>query len=465
MPPGNPGGFFVATSSKSNLAASVRARVKTVAAAATFPVKCYCHISTETGLNSAPFRHDPFGSGSLVEHRRPSILSAEVGSLEPDFASRSFLQKSCNRAEPFRVIRDVRFSIRGVLLVGLAVAIAARAAETTPLTSDPLTAIEPLPELVSFAAAGRIPLRGIDLGKPGPSLEPQQNVTLLITLMKDETLQQWLIQLSPDVLTENERARRIPPSPLIHTSTGRSMSYAFAHAALRLELVGPFLARPRATEAATPEIPVRRARALVNGKFLEAGIAEYCRSGLDITRRIERAGIVNPVYTGGSTRPAPETLVQGRHFAAAIQLTEAEERAAFSVYFSLTTFFGAAMEISAVRELLEEVVDRPSLWSVVRHRGVIPSFNFFWTAARAVEESRAGLPDSPFQLPVQIYLNGKLGLKATLVVVQPRGPLTTCAGIVALCAEHPAKPARRLFIRVLSAQRAPGSNIASAAGR
>ena len=98
------------------------------------------------------------------------------------------------------------------------------------------------------------------------------------------------------------------------------------------------------------------------------------------------------------------------------------------------------MEIPAVRELLEEVVDKPSLWSVVRHGGVQPSFNFFWTAVRAVEENRAGVPDSVYQLPVRTYLNGKLGLNATFAVTRPRGPLTTCAGIVALCAEHPQNP-------------------------
>lgn len=96
-------------------------------------------------------------------------------------------------------------------------------------------------------------------------------------------------------------------------------------------------------------------------------------------------------------KPSHEIVEKGRRFADAIQLTEEEERAAFSVYFSLTTFFGAAMEIPAVRELLEEVVDKP-LWSIVRQRGVQPSFNFFSTAARAVAEIRAGVPNSIYQI-------------------------------------------------------------------
>lgn len=340
------------------------------------------------------------------------------------------------------------------MLLFFGVAIAARGASDAPLTPDPLTAIEPVPGLVSFAAVARIPLRGVDLGQPDALLEPGQNVTLLITLKKDETVQQWLIRLSPDALTESERARPLPPDTLIYTSTGRSLNYAFSHAALRLELIGPFSARPTAEGKTMPDPPTRRARTVVNGNFLAAGIADYCGAGLDITRRIERAGITKPVYTAGGNKPSLETVEKGRRFADAIQLTEEEERAAFSVYFSLTTFFGAAMEIPAMRELLEEVVDRPSLWSVVRHTGVHPSFNFFWTAARAVEESRAGLPAAVYQLPVQTYLNGKLGLNATFAVIRPRGPLTTCAGIVAICAVHPAKPGRQLFLRVLSAQRA-----------
>jgi hypothetical protein len=165
----------------------------------------------------------------------------------------------------------------------------------------------------------------------------------------------------------------------------------------------------------------------------------------------------NPVYFAGSNPPSPQAIEKGRLFSDAIHLTMEEEHEAFAVYFSLTTFFGAAMEITACREILEEVVDKPSVWSVVRHLGVRTDFHYFWADARTVEDGRSGVPNPAYFLPVQVFLNGKCGVKATLAVTAPRPPLTTCAGILAICAEHPVMPDRRLYIRVLATSHAATS--------
>jgi hypothetical protein len=333
-------------------------------------------------------------------------------------------------------------------LIGAIVVAGVARAAPAPLTADPLTAVEPAPELVRFATTAGFPLRDIDVASPAESLVLGQSATLLVTLQKESGEEQWLIRLTIEAMPESERTRPLPPDDVIHTSTGRTLRYAHSRAAVGVELVGPFsgAANGRHIPAVT-----RKAHTVVNANYLTAGIARYCQSGIDIARRIEAAGVKNPIYFAGSGIPPAEAVVKGRRFADSIRLTEDEERAAFSVYFSLTTFFGAAMEIPAVRSLLEEIVAKPSAWSVIRQLGVRTDFDFFWTGARAIEAGRAAVDVPVYELPVQVFLNGQRGVKATIAVTTPSGPLATCAGILAVCAEHPTNPARRLFIRVLAA--------------
>jgi hypothetical protein len=332
------------------------------------------------------------------------------------------------------------------------VAFPLHAAESHPLTPDPLTEVTPVPALVAFASAHQIPLTGIDLAPTGAAPQKGDEVTLLVTLFKGPAFQQWLACLGADDLTEKESRMKPPGAAVINTSTGLALRYVTTRTALRVRFIGPF--GPNSpTFRERDEALVKQARTLVSPEYLNSGFDEYCRSALKIAPRIITAGIV-PYYSAGSATRSAEELKAAKPFNEAVRLTPEEERLDFGVYFSVTNFFYAATEVAAFRDVLEQVVSEPSIWSMITHTGVRMDLSFWWMDVQAITDSRAGTSLPIYQFPLKVFLNGALGIKSTLVVSTPRPPLQTCAGIIAICVEHPADESKRLFIRVLAARRA-----------
>jgi hypothetical protein len=333
-----------------------------------------------------------------------------------------------------------------------AFAFRAPAANERPLPADPFTKVKPVPTLVAFASDHQIPLTGIDLAEAGVAPRKGDEVTLLVTLFKGTAAQQWLACVAADDLTEPESLLKPPRDAVINTSTGRALRYVTTRTALRIRFIGPFSPDSSTARGRNEPVLVKETRTLVSPEYLNAGFDGYCRSALEIAPRIKTAG-VTPHYTAGSQPRDPEELTAAKPFNDAVQFTPEEERLDFGVYFSVTTFFSAAIEVAAFRDVLAQVVKMPSVWSVIRHVGVRMDLNYWWMDVREIDGSQAGAARPVYQFPLRVYLNGALGTKTTLAVSSPRPPLQTCAGILAMCIEHPTDESRRLFIRVLAARR------------
>ncbi|HVW22833.1 MAG TPA: hypothetical protein VHC86_16585 [Opitutaceae bacterium] len=331
--------------------------------------------------------------------------------------------------------------LRVLALACLGAALAGRAAAEAP---DPLVPIPPLPALAGYAASARVPLSGID---PAAG---ESAAVLLVTSRQPSRERQWLVRLRFDPLSAEEAARPAPPEDVFYTTTGRVLRFPYARAALAIDWIGPFTSDPRSAAEAS----VRRARAIVNANYLRQGIADYCRDGLDLARRIEAAGgAADLVFGGGGRPPSPAVLAQGRKSAARIGLRPDEERLAFSVYFALNTIFRSASQVPACREVLEEVVDKPSVFSLVRNFGVRVDFNYGWMGVREVPPAHARVPLPTYTLPVRLNLNLKPGVDALLAVTTPTRALAECAGIVALSLQKPSEPDRRVFFQLVATQR------------
>jgi len=339
-----------------------------------------------------------------------------------------------------------RDSLFLVLFAGLVARLPA--ADPTALTQSPFASPAPLPSLVAFAASHHIPLEGIAVAADSAVAHQGDQVVLLLTLEKAGAAPQWLVRVSHDDLTDQERKMKPWPEELMHTATGLDLRFANSPTALRVEFIGPFSAGLKEPPAS------RQARTLVSREYLELGIAHYCQSALQIMPRLQAAGLAEPAYYGGPSVLSAEAVAQGKKVAAAFGLTPAEERLAFSVFFALRTFFSAAMEIPACQDVLEQVIQKPSAWSVLSSLGVSTNFKYGWQEVRSAPDGPVALAQPVYLLPLRVSLNNTLAVKATLAVTVPHPPLQACAGIVALCAEHPTVPDRRLFLRVLSARRA-----------
>lgn len=350
----------------------------------------------------------------------------------------------------------MRLQHAGPFLLVVFACIAGRvpAAAAPDITCDPLTPVAPVPSLVAFASSHGIPLEGIAVAAEGAVRQKGDHLVFLLALEKGGTTTQWLARLESDDLTKKEQAMKPLPDDVIHTSTGLHLHYPNTPTALLVEFIGPFSAGSTRQPGA-PE----QARSLVSREYIELGIAQYCRSALQITKRLQAAGITAGSYGGSTSIPSAEAVARGKQAAAAFGLTPEEERLTFSVYFALRTFFGAAMEIPGNQHVLEQVIKKPSVWSVVSQFGVNTEFKYNWQEVQVAPEGKAAVQQPVYLLSVLLSLNNTPAVKANLAVSEPRPPLQASAGILAICAEHPTAADRRLFIRVLSAGRAAPSGL------
>jgi hypothetical protein len=199
---------------------------------------------------------------------------------------------------------------------------------------------------------------------------------------------------------------------------------------------------------------VSRGHAVVSAESLHLGLVRYCESAFAIAARLKAAGIDNPSYTGSSNRPKPDVIEAGRKAVAAFGLTAEEERLAFSVYFALRSFYQACSEIPTCRNVLEQVIQKPSLWSVATNIGVNMNFEYGWHKVEPYPADQLPLSTPAYLLPLRMSVNGKPALEALLLATSTQPPLRTCAGIFALAAAHPTDENKRVYLRVLSARSA-----------
>lgn len=304
--------------------------------------------------------------------------------------------------------------------------------------------IRPSPAVVEYAAKNGIAIEGIAFAPEGSKTQPGDEITYVLAVQQPAGQRQWLVRI---IAAETPDTAAIPDDT-IYTSTGLELRYTHQPAALDIEFIGPF--EPGAVNRA--QVTSSRARNIVSAEALQEGLIRYCESSVDITRRLRAAGIEQPVYHGMGSRPKPGEIEAGRKAAAAFGLTAEEERIAFSVFFALRAFYQAASEIPGCRDALEQVVQKPSLWSVASSLGVNSGFLYGWQAVLPLppEHSPVSLPTHV--LPVRLTLNNQPALISGLAVTDTRPPLRNGAGIVALFAEHPKDPSKRAYLRLLSAR-------------
>lgn len=309
-------------------------------------------------------------------------------------------------------------------------------------------AISPFRAVTDYAAKHGVPVAGIAFTPENGPAQPGDEVVHLLELQQPGMLRQWLVRITagdPGL----EKGRRVSiPDDTIHTSTGLELRYTNTPAVLEVEFIGPF---EDGTDGGTQAV-TRRGRAVVSAESLEVGLGRYCESSLGIAGRLKEAGIEKPVYYGVGRPLKPEAIASGRQAAAVFGLTPEEERLAFSVYFALRSFYQAAAEIPTCRDVLEPILQKPSLWSVAGNLGVHTNFEYGWQMVRVLDSPPLPLSAPVHVLPVRLALNGQPALQASLAVTDTRPPLRNSAGIVALVAEHPTDGDRRLFLRLLAAR-------------
>jgi hypothetical protein len=329
----------------------------------------------------------------------------------------------------------------GLVLGGMSLSRAL--AETAP-PRDPFAEIAAVPAAVEFARMKGIPLSTI---RPARG-QSGDFVVLLLALYDGTSSLQWLARISIDDLTSDERKRGRPEDEIRHTTSGSELRFSRNPVALQIYFAGPF--DPALSRLASRTVSERTGRVIVDGDDLRRGFVAFSQTALSLKERIHRAGLKGGSFWISAHRFPERTVAEGRRQAAAIAMTEDDERRVCEVLLSLTAFYEAGTTVPAFAEVLERVVEKPSLWSIAGHLGLRATITYPWDGEGLIARDASAGPPALFQIPVELNFNGKPALRAWLAVGVPRPPLHVSAGVLGVYAEHPSDPQKRLYIRTVA---------------
>jgi hypothetical protein len=309
----------------------------------------------------------------------------------------------------------------GVLTTGLV-----RGANPAPFETPAV--LPPLPSLVAFASGHHCALGRFASSVSGQGARDGDAVTFLVSLSDERSERQWLVDLEVADLNESERTTKPPPDYSVTPSAGGpEIRFSNAHRlALEIRTTGPFTA-----DLSDPTPPTARARTLLSPDLLGLGLDQSCRLIAEITAR----NGPNP-----NLKPA---------------LSPEENRTMAGMLPALAAFFDTTQRTPGVREILWDILVKPSLWSIVRRKGRVDT-------GLDISDIPARLDPAPwrtitatevYRMPLTVKLNDRPALVSALIVTAPRPPLLTCAGIIGIEAEPPDRPGKHLSIRIVASRR------------
>jgi hypothetical protein len=119
------------------------------------------------------------------------------------------------------------------------------------------------------------------------------------------------------------------------------------------------------------------------------------------------------------------------------------------------SYFEIVQHTGGLKGLLYKLVDMPSLWSLIRHRGVSMNLTFGnGLAPSLADPADWNLPASAsaYYFPWLVRLNGQPAMKVTLVTTTPRTPLLICGGVVGVLLEKLGDDETYMTMRLISAR-------------
>jgi len=312
--------------------------------------------------------------------------------------------------------------------------------------------VAPVASLVDFARDNGIALSGIALGEKDAQPRLGNRITMLVTLSQGSSKEQWLAIVTQDALTAEEMQAKPLPEEALYTSTGREMRFKNTRTALSVQFVGPFAEKGGAAAEKLNAQLRGPHRALVCNEQLNFGMDRYGRTAMSLAGRCNAAGVkMRELYHIGDSHPlSKDQLEKGKRFVNLIQPTEDEERTIFSVSFALNAFLSAALDIDEFSDLVDCVLNKPSVWGVLSHFGVRRFLNYDVSTVHSVDASYLGVNMPAYRMPLRLRLNDEVALAAVITMTAATPPLQTCAGIIEVYAEHPVDPGKRLLIQLIA---------------
>ncbi len=101
-----------------------------------------------------------------------------------------------------------------------------------------------------------------------------------------------------------------------------------------------------------------------------------------------------------------------------------------------------------------QVVQKPSVWSVIAALGVRASLNASLEKSVPIDRLPSHMPSHgrAFAMPLMVDVNDTPALVADVIAVESGRPFSLCGGIVAAAARHPSDPSLNFDVQLLAAR-------------
>ena len=273
-------------------------------------------------------------------------------------------------------------------------------------------------------------------------------MTALVTLcVKGGTRKQWIVYFEADEPTTKERSVKRSPPIKLYSSFGGAFEFVSTSVPMKLHTLGPFV--ESGGKKKIPKVEVTTGRFSVEEGFLGLGLEKAPAIILRLKQMHEKGQ-----FDIANAPLDEKVLSQGRKLAAKAKLTAPEERALVGSVPALLSYFSIVAGTEGLSDIISELVELPSAWSMVRHGGVNPSISLGGDNLAPAELNGWNLSATAtlFYFPLSLTLNEKPALNITLVVTTPRPPLLACGGVVGLLAEKIGDKETYMTLRIVSAK-------------
>ncbi|MCA8977459.1 MAG: hypothetical protein KDC98_22240 [Planctomycetes bacterium] len=134
--------------------------------------------------------------------------------------------------------------------------------------------------------------------------------------------------------------------------------------------------------------------------------------------------------------------------------SEAEVRPMAIGLVSLIALLQVVQNDDVLEDYFWLVVQKPSVWSVIKGMGVAASLRASPERSTPVSRLPPALPAAwpAYAMPLRVDVNDTAALLADVIAVQPTRPYALCAGIVAAAARHPTQQDLRFDVQLLAAR-------------
>jgi len=135
--------------------------------------------------------------------------------------------------------------------------------------------------------------------------------------------------------------------------------------------------------------------------------------------------------------------------------SEDEFRPVAEGMIALVALLNVVQQDDVLEDYFWQVVQKPSLWSILRGLGVTATIMASPEKSVRVTRWPAQLPiaGAAYAMPMRVDVNGSTALLIDVLTTDPSRPLALSAGIVAAAARHPTDPTLRFDVQLLGARR------------